>query len=257
MATLVKLLEGIPVHQIVFFRGVVTLLLCSYFVYRKRLSPWGKNRPILILRGLLGTVALMAYFTTLSRLPLATATTIQYLSPIFTAVLSALLLKERVRSHQWWGYFMAFTGVAVMKGFDPSVSWSYLAVGVAGSLGAACAYTCIAHLKKTEDAQVIMLYFPLITVPLIAPYTLTHWTQPSPHQWMLLALVGLAVQAAQYFMTLSYQEGKTATVSIVNYVGVILALILDASIFGSPATSAALWGIALVVSGLVVASSNK
>lgn len=256
MAVLVKLLQGIPVHQIVFFRAAVTLVLCSYFVGRKGISPWGRNRSVLFLRGFFGTAALVSYFTILSKLPLATATTIQYLSPVFTAVLSTLFLRERVSTRQWAGYFLAFLGVAVIKGFDASVSWYYLLIGLAGSLGAACAYTCIARLKDSEDAQVIMFYFPLVTLPTIAPYTLTHWVSPTAFQWLLLILVGLAVQVAQYFMTLSYQAGKTAKVSIVNYVGVLLALTLDATLFQTPAPPGALLGIAFVVGGLILAASR-
>lgn len=254
MAAEVKLLHGIPVHQIVFFRAAVTLVLCSFFVWRKGISPWGTNKTVLFLRGFFGTVALVAYFTILSKLPLASATTIQYLSPVFTAVLSAGFLKERVTAAQWLGYGLAFTGVAVIKGFDPSVSWWYLAVGTVGSLGAACAYTCIARLKKTEDAQVIMFYFPLVTIPMIAPYTLTHWAPPTITQWALLLGVGVTVQTAQYFMTLSYQEGKTAAVSIINYVGVLIALGLDATVFKAQTPPGALLGIALVVGGLVLAT---
>ena len=254
MAAEVKFLNGIPVHQIVFSRAAVTLVLCSFFVWRKGISPWGNNKTVLFLRGFFGTVALVGYFTILSELPLASATTIQYLSPVFTAALSAVFLKERVTVAQWMGYGLAFTGVAVIKGFDPTVSWWYLAVGTVGSLGAACAYTCIARLKKTEDAQVIMFYFPLVTIPIITPYTLTHWVAPNSLQWALLLGVGVTVQSAQYFMTLSYQEGKTAAVSIINYVGVLMALGLDAAVFKAQTPPRALLGIAFVVGGLVLAT---
>ncbi len=254
MALEVKMLPGIPVYEIVFFRAAVTLVLCVLFLAGGKTDPFGHNRPVLFLRGLFGTVALMAFFTMLSGLPLATATTIQYLAPIFTALLSAVLLQEQVSWWQWFCYALAFAGVATVKGFDASVSWFYLIVGMIGSLGAACAYACIARLKTSEDPHVIMFYFPLVTLPVVAPYTLTHWVAPSSNEWLLLLGVGVTVQTAQYFMTRAYQEGKTSAVSIISYFGVVLALFYDTFLFQAPPPPEALVGIGLVVAGLILSS---
>ena len=61
---------------------------------------------------------------------LATAVTIQYLSPIFTALIGVFLLGELVPARQWFFYGIAFIGVLVLKGFDARVSTFYLIVGI-------------------------------------------------------------------------------------------------------------------------------
>ncbi len=254
MAVCVKLTPRLPVVQVVFVRAFVAGLLCFVTIKAQGTYLWGRQKKLLVLRGLFGTGGLVAYFSTLQALPLATATVLQYLSPIFTAVISAHLIGERVAASRWLCFLISFSGVAVMKGFDPDVEWPQLAIGVTGALCAGLAYNCIARLKKSEDPQVIMFYFPLITCPLMLPLTVAQWVPPTPAEWFTLIMTGVFVQAAQYFMTLSYQHGRPAAVSIVSYLGVVLALFWDVVLFQAHPSQGALAGIALVVGGVVLSA---
>ena len=67
------------------------------------------------MRGVFGTIALSMFFYTLQQIPLASAVTIQYLSPIFTALFAAIFLKEKMKLKQWIYFAIAFGGVALLK----------------------------------------------------------------------------------------------------------------------------------------------
>ncbi|MGH9694324.1 MAG: DMT family transporter [Bryobacteraceae bacterium] len=121
MNVFVKQLERIPAMEIVFFRCFVSGLICGVEVSRRQLDWKGNNHTLLIARGALGTLALFTFFITLQHLPLATAVTIQYLSPIFTALIGVFVLHELVPARQWLFYGIAFVGVFVLKGFDSGV----------------------------------------------------------------------------------------------------------------------------------------
>lgn len=254
MALAVKGVPRLPVVEVVFVRAFLSLALSVLLLKRRGVRLWGTNKPLLVLRGVFGTVGLLAYFSTLHELPLATATVIQYLSPIFTALVASRAVGEKVGARRWLCFAISFAGVAMLKGFDHSVRWPILALGVMGSFGSAMAYNCIARLRHGEDSQVIMLYFPLITTPLMAPWAWSVWVEPMPQEWLMLLLVGLFVQTAQYFMTLSYQHGRPAAVGIVGYLGVLFALLWDIAILHAHLSSGALLGIALVVAGVVVSA---
>ena len=96
MSLEIKLLPRIPVLEIVFFRAAITLLLCLFILRQKQLSPWGKNRRLLFMRGCFGTLAMVGYFTALTNLPISTASTLQKLSPVFTILIAAFLFAEKV-----------------------------------------------------------------------------------------------------------------------------------------------------------------
>lgn len=84
----VKQLSQMPVMEIVFFRCLVAGFFCWYGIKQAKVSWKGNNKFFLICRGVAGTIALVLFFITVQNIPLASATTIQYLSPIFTAFIA-------------------------------------------------------------------------------------------------------------------------------------------------------------------------
>src|SRR3954452_10553784 len=79
MNVFVKQLNRIPAMEIVFFRCLVSALICFAGIARARVDWKGNNNLLLVARGSFGTVALFAFFITLQNIPLATAVTIAYL----------------------------------------------------------------------------------------------------------------------------------------------------------------------------------
>src|SRR3982751_6825836 len=111
MNVFVKQLDRIPAMEIVFFRCLVSSAICFVGIARAGVDWKGNNNLLLIARGASGTLALFMFFITLHNIPLATAVTIAYLSPIFTTLIGVFLLGERVRPKQWLFYAIAFAGV--------------------------------------------------------------------------------------------------------------------------------------------------
>ena len=108
MNLVVKFLGRLPATELVLFRSIVSLSLCLFFMKRGGINPWGNNKKYLILRGVFGVTALSLFFYTLQKLPIGSAITIQYLSPIFTAFFGIYLLGEKVRKWQWFFFLVSF-----------------------------------------------------------------------------------------------------------------------------------------------------
>ncbi len=252
MNLLVKMLPGIPAVEIVFFRSLISFVL-SYAILKKINVPvFGKNHKVLLLRGSTGAVALIMYFFTLQVIPLASAVTIQFLSPIFTTILGIFLVKEKVKPWQWLFFAMAFAGVIVVQGFDPRISLAYLAIGIVSSLFSGLAYNFIRKLNTTEHPLVIVFYFPLVTLPITGLYSAFNWVQPSGVEWLILLLIGIMTQFAQYFMTRAYQSEELSKVSSLKYVGIIYALGLGYVFFDETFNLMSYLGMALVLVGVAL-----
>jgi drug/metabolite transporter (DMT)-like permease len=250
----VKLLPGIPSSEIVFFRALVSLILSAYFVKRKKISFWGNNRKVLLLRGLFGTTALMCFFYTLQVMPLASAMVIHYLSPIFTALIAHFFLKERLKFHQLFFFAISFAGVVIMKGVDARLEWMDVLTGVIAALLSGAAYNCIRKLKFTEDSQVIIFYFPMVAVPITLTYTLLGpgWVWPNGQELALLLLIGVLTQIAQYLLTRAYQSEVARKVAAVSNIGIIYALVVGVVFFHETFKPLAIVGMVLVILGVVL-----
>jgi len=259
MQLCVKYLQHLPTVEIVFFRSVVSIVLSVSMILKLKISPWGNQKKYLILRGLFGMTALTLFFYTLQNLPIATAITIQYLSPIFTAIFAIFILGEKLKPVQFLFFLAAFVGVAVIKGFDDNVETKYLIAGVVSSIFAGLAYNMIRKVKDTDHPVVVVFYFPLIAIPVMFVLSLYQWTWPQGWDWGVLLLMGIFTQLAQVYMTKGWQAAEANTIAPLKYIGIIFALFFDYTLFGiSPNLQTGL-GIALVLGGVIlnVASSNR
>lgn len=253
MNLIVKYLGEIPVAQIVFMRSIVMLLIVVAVIHRKKISPFGTNKKLLVFRGVFGSLGITFFFYTLHEMPLASAVVVHYLTPIITVIISILITKIRIAPLRWFFFLLCFVGIYIIKDFDDRVEVLPLVVGVLGTIAASAAYNVISVLKKTEHHFVIMLYFPMVTIPLVLGYIgiTGDWVWTSAVNWFLLTVVGACTYFAQYFLTRAYQIGDVSKVSIVSYLGIIYALFFGFFLFGEWYTPIVFVGLFLVLSGVV------
>jgi drug/metabolite transporter (DMT)-like permease len=253
MNVFVKQLSRMPAMEIVFFRCLVSAVICFVGISHARVDWKGNNNALLIARGTFGTLALFAFFITLQNIPLATAVTISYLSPIFTTLIGVFLLGEEVRPIQWLFYALAFGGVFVIKGFDASVPMLFLLTGIVAAVCSAVAYNLVRRLKEQEHPLVVVLHFQLVGVVAGFVFTVFNWQTPaSAWEWFCLLMCGLLTQVGQICLTKALQAERVARVSILNYTGLIYALAFGVFIFDERYTMQTILGIALVAAGVVL-----
>lgn len=251
MKVFVKSLPHIPAIEIIFFRAIISLVISFYFLKRQNVPFFGNNKPILIARGITGSLALILYFYLLHSIPLATAATLQYLAPVFTTVLGVFIVKEKVNPWQWLFFGISFLGVLVVQGFDIRISYLHLIIGLATSFFMGLAYNFVRKLNTTEHPLVIILYFPLVLLPIGAVWSYFVWVTPQGWDWLMLLGVGILTQVAQFFMTKSYQSEEVSKVSILNYVGLVYALLFGFFLFDETFNIATYMGMGLVVLGVI------
>ncbi|MCB2378790.1 DMT family transporter [Hymenobacter sp. BT635] len=252
MNVCVKLLTHLPPLEIILFRSIMSVVLSYMMLRALRIRPWGSNHFYLIARGITGVLSLILYYFTLQKMPLATAVTIQYLAPIFTAVLGIFIVKEKVQPWQWLFFLLSFLGVLIVEGVDTRVDPLYLALGVASALFAGFSYNSIRKLKGKEDPLVVVFYMPLVALPIAAGACLFEWVPPRGQDWFWLGLTGLFTQGAQLCMTKAYQAEKLSSVANLNYLGILYAVGLGLIFFQETFPVASYLGMALVLVGVVL-----
>ena len=253
MNLLVKYLQEIPVAQIVFMRSIVMLLMVLVVLKHKKIKPFGTRKKLLVFRGLFGSMGIAFFFYTLHEMPLASAVVVHYLTPIITVIVSVFITRVKIAPLRWFFFLLCFVGIYIIKDFDDRVDTLTLVVGVLGTMAAAAAYNVISALKKTVNHFVIMLYFPLVTVPLVLVYIFIRqeWVWTTPLNWFLLTVVGACTFFAQYFLTRAYQIGDVSKVSIISYLGVIYALFFGYFLFDEWYSYIVILGLGMVLIGVL------
>lgn len=221
----VKFLSEFSVFQIAFFRALISLSICLYLLNKSSLSLKGNRQSMLWFRGLLGTASIFSFYYTLQNIPLATAFTISQLAPLFIGILAAMVLKEKISRLQWFFLILAFSGVLLIKGFDLRVTTSDIAIAVFSTLMTAGAHFTIKVINQDDPPVKVMTYLPLVTLPLVTPFAILYWKNPTMLEIFLLLGIGLLAHFAQLFLTKAYQQEKASNLIPFYFLGVMLSIL--------------------------------
>ncbi|MDG1261109.1 MAG: DMT family transporter [Flavobacteriales bacterium] len=255
---LVKLISDLPTTQIVFLRSSISLLMCASFVLYKGFPFFGKNKKWLLIRGVFGMIALTLFFYTIQNIPLASATVIQYLSPVFTVILAMIWLGQKVRPIQWLFLAIAFVGVILVKGPDNSdVPLKFLVIGVTAAFLAAVAYFATMKCKDTDHPVLIVMYFHLLATPIMGGVSSVNWVPIDTNTLLIGLSVGVLSVLAQVAMAFAIHKEDASVVTPIKYVGAIFALAIGYFYFGEELSGMAILGIFLVIAGVTLNTFAK
>ena len=264
MTVCVKQLGGrLPVSEIVLVRSLVSIALTTGAMAISGVSPLGRNKPLLLIRGVCGSIALLCFFEAITQLPLASATVLQYTYPTFTAAAAWLLLGERLRRRIGFAVLLGWIGVVCV--IQPPWIGAGLAglalrpalVAVAGALFTALAYVSVRKLSTTEHPLVIILYFPLVSIPLTLPAVLQNGVWPSPGDWGWLLGVGILTQLGQIWVTQGLSRLPAARATSLNYVQVVFAALWGWIGFNEGITQLTVLGALLVLGASCISLSAR
>ena len=230
--------RGIPVLEIIAARALISLVLSYGDVRRKGIPALGTHRLLLFSRGLVGFIALTGVYYALVHLPIAEASVLQYLHPMFTALIALLWLKERPTTATLACIAISFAGLVIMVrpaflfgGAGAEYDSLAVAIAIAGAFGSGLAYTIVRRLSAVEDPSVIVFYFPLVTLPATLVLLGDDFVMPGGWTWVALLLVGLFTHLGQVTLTLAMREDTAARASSFSYSQVLFAAVIGMVFF--------------------------
>ncbi|WP_320826236.1 DMT family transporter [Reinekea sp.] len=261
MAACVKIANTtyeIPVLEIVAARAIVSALISYADIRRKKISAWGNNRPWLIARGTVGALALILVYYAITTLPLAEATILQYLHPVFTALLALVFLKEIIQRSTIACILLSVIGLLIM--IQPNFtldngtpySWWSISAALLGSFGSAVAYVIVKKLTKTEDSSVIVFYFPIIAIPISIGLLGSDFVLPGLAATGVLILVGIFTQVGQIGLTKALHSADANKATAYAYVQVLFSVFIGWVYFSEVPVFTTLMGGVFILAGALI-----
>ncbi len=243
--------------EIVFYRSFLNLLFMLILMRARGLSVRTPLWMLHVRRSGSGCFSLMLYFYAISMLPLASAVTLSYTSPLFLALYLALLGKVRLRGGMIFALVLGFAGVALL--LRPSFHAEQLLggiIGLASGMIAGVAYFNVKELgERGEREERIVFYFALVSTVLAVVWMLFFEFHPLDQRGAMLLLgVGTFGTLAQLVMTRAYKRGNTLMSASLAYTTVIFASLFGAAFWGETLSAGAWSAIALIVASGVVAT---
>jgi len=220
------------VWMIIMVRSAVIAFAVAAFAASRGISLRVNDRKTMLLRCSVGLLAMILYFTALSRIPIGQAVTLQYTGPLFVALLSGRILAERVSSGVAMLVITAFVGIILiispeLGSIEPD---ALLALG--SGFFAALAYMYVRELRKTDSPATVVFWFAAFSV--CGSIIQAAPDIPSLDSTTIASLVGVGIGAGggQIGITMAYHKANAAWVSAFSYLTVIVATFYGFAIFG-------------------------
>lgn len=260
MGVFVKLgLKYFSGAELVFYRSLFGVAVIFLVTRKMGLSIISHHWKIHVSRSLAGFSGMMLFFYTISVLPLSTATTLNYTSPLFLAILTVVVLKERPGPLLVIALAIGFAGIVML--LRPTFSENQLGAGLLGlvsGLMAAVAYLTTRHLGSLgEPAWRVVFYFTLVSSIGGAVWTTIDGFHEVGGQGFLLLLgMGVCGTLGQLAMTRAYREGHALTVGSFAYSTVVFTSLLS-MLFWREMLSVGSWlAIVLIIASGVLAARS-
>jgi drug/metabolite transporter (DMT)-like permease len=247
------LVASYPIGEVLFTRTAVALLTCALFILPHTGLTVFRTRRLRhhVLRSVSQGCSQMFLLIAFSLMPLAGATAINFSSPLFATLASALLLKETVGLARWLALLVGFGGVLIVT--EPGAG--AFQVGALFALANAILYGSVTAgvrgMTTTESAQTLTLYQLALLTAFFALLLPLGWTSPTPVDAAWIVFNGVSNAVGQYWWTRALHLAPASAVAPFNYLSLIWASILGFAIWGDVPTVSLVIGSAIVVaSGL-------
>lgn len=242
-------------NELVFYRSFVGLLMIYAIVRQQGLSLASRHWQPHLWRSISGTIAMMLFFYCITVLPLATAVTLNYTSPLFLTILTMLVFRERFHAPLTFAIAVGFIGVVLL--LQPTMERDQLVPGLLGLISGFLAGIAMLSVRQLglhgEPDWRVVFYFSLVSSLASGGVMLFDTIHPVGAS-SLLILIGLGGSAtlAQLAMTRAYRTGKTLVVGSLSFSTVLFSSLFGMVFWGEALPLAGWAGIALIVTSGVL-----
>ena len=241
--------------ELVFYRSFVGLLVVYVILRQQRVAVSTKHWQGHLWRGLCGSLALMLFFYCITVLPLATAVTLNYTSPLFLALLTTLVLKERLHLTLALTITLGFIGIVLL--LQPTLEHNQLIPGLLGLISGFFAGFAMMNVRQLglrgEPDSRVVFYFSLIAAVISGVAMLLDTIHPVTfHNILILIGLGSSATLAQLAMTRAYRTGKTLVAGSLAYSTVVFASLFGMIIWGEKLPAVGWLGMILIIASGVL-----
>ncbi len=204
-----------------------------------------------LVRSGLGWAGVTCLFAAAAVLPLAEATALSFLSPVFAMILAALILSERIGQARLRAAALAFVGALLLLQPGTAAFHPFALVALAAAGFMAGESICVKWLSGREPMLRIMLINNAMGASLALAAASLVWQPPTVAQWQLLVLLGLTMACAQALFIAAMQRADASFVMPLFYATLVFAALYDVAIFGELPGALAAVGALVVVAAAV------
>ena len=258
--TLVKYLStDFSLSQIIFFRSFFAIVfILPWLLNTGLLSLKTNSYKLQLARSTVALAAMYLWFFSISKIPLAEATAINFTAPIFGALCAIIFLKEKIKKRRFIAIIFSILGalIIIKPGFTEINI--YILIAVLASLLMGLAAIFIKKLSMVDHPNAVVFYMPAILSIFSLIPCVIYWKTPSFYQWFLLISTGLTATLAHQGITRAFAKSEATYVLIFDYLRLPFTALFAFYIFlETPTISIFLGSLIIFISSIYIINREK
>lgn len=202
-----------------------------------------------LFRGAAGVLGFYLFYAALTHVPMVDAVLLRQSAPLCVPLVIWCWNRERIAGEHWVPVIIGFVGVGFILRPDPTgLNWWH-AGGFLSALCLALSMVATHKLATTEPASRILMYYFLLSLACIAPFSAGGFIDLNWRDWCLMLYVGAAIYATLLLYTRAYAIAPAHAIAPINYLAVVLAAAWGWVLWGEIPDALSWLGAALVITG--------
>ena len=253
-----QLLAHMGAFQILFLRSVVMLALVLVIVAQAKDAVTATRRlPLHALRNLVHFGGQYCWVFAIGALPLATVFAIEFTMPVWTAILAALLLGERLTRPRLVMLGLGLIGVLVILRPGLGIVSAASLVALAAAFLYAGNMIATKRLVSSDSPLAVLFWMSVMQTPLALLTALPQWVAPQAGDLPWMLLIGVGSYTAHYCMTRAFKLADATVVVPIDFVRLPLIAVVGAALYGERFDPLILVGAAVIFAGTYYSLSRE
>ena len=255
MAVCARELSGeIATHQTLFIRSAIALACISIILLasRERVKIKTNRLGLHSLRNIFHFAGQYGWFLGIGLLPLAEVFALEFTVPIWTLIVAAIALGEKITTQKVLSILLGSLGVVVILKPGIAIINAASFIVLASAICYAISHTTTKSLSSSESAVSILFYMCLIQLPIGLLLSISSWVWPAGLQWVWLLVVGLTALSAHYCMVNAMRYAEASTIVTLDFLRLPLIALVGVLLYSEQLEFALLIGGLLMLAGNIV-----
>jgi len=241
----------LDIFQIIELRSLLGMVMVYPLVRASGgLAAMATARPLQhVVRNLVHYGAQFGWFFALTLIPLAQVVALEFTMPLWTALMAAAFLGERMNTWKAFAVVLGLAGVAIIvrpatSGVNPGQ-----AIALAAAVGFAVSVIMVKSLTRTESVVVIIFWMVVVQAVVGLVPALIVWRWPSATVWSWVVVIAFCGTFSHYCMARAMLHADATVVVPMDFLRVPLTAVAGWLVYAEAIDTFTVLGAALILTG--------
>ena len=250
---LIKILSSnVNSYQILLFRSFPMLIICVFFIFKRKINVFKRKKSILVFRSIIGVLSLLFFYESIKYLDIGVAVSIRYISPVFAIFMAVLILKNNLNSLNIFTSITSIVAIVIISSFSANINLLGIFLALFSALLLSLSWVLISKIGSSVTPIVVVFYLSFFCTLIGMIFSFYYWETIEYNLVPKLLSLGILGYIAQLYLTKSFQIGNPKKIAPFRYFEILMTMILGVIFINESYSFVTIFGTFILIISLMI-----